>query len=106
MSDNHDILTNGFEPSSKEALQRIVASIERINEDIAQKQDERKEFFAHAKAQGFEPKYIRAVIKMRKKEPAEIEEEASMIEVYMNALGDLDGTPLGEYAMRLDEVHT
>ena len=43
--------------------------------------------YAEAKANGFDTKILRQVISLRKKDAAEREEEESMLDVYMAALG-------------------
>jgi poly(A) polymerase len=50
-----------------------------------------KEVYAEAKANGFDTKILRKVISLRKKEPSEREEEQSMLDVYMAALGMVPG---------------
>ena len=49
--------------------------------------DDIKEVFAEAKGTGFDTKAMRTIIRIRKKDRAEREEEEAMIDLYMSALG-------------------
>ena len=80
-------------------LRSLVERIERLEEEKATLSGDIKEVYAEAKANGFDTKILRKVISLRKKEAAEREEEQSMLEVYLDALGMLAGTPLGDAAI-------
>jgi uncharacterized protein (UPF0335 family) len=45
--------------------------------------------FAEAKGNGFDTKIIRKIISIRKRDRNELDEEETMLEVYMRALGML-----------------
>ncbi len=49
--------------------------------------DDIKEVFAEAKGTGFDTKAIRTIIRLRKKDQAEREEEESILDLYKVALG-------------------
>lgn len=49
--------------------------------------DDIKEVFAEAKGTGFDTKAMRTIIRLRKKEQAEREEEEAMLDLYKAALG-------------------
>ncbi|WP_373502908.1 DUF2312 domain-containing protein [Aestuariivirga sp.] len=68
-------------------LKSIVERIERLEEEKKTIAGDIKEVYAEAKANGFDTKILRKVISLRKKEPTEREEEQSMLDVYMAALG-------------------
>jgi uncharacterized protein (UPF0335 family) len=72
-------------------LKSIVERIERLEEEKKVIAGDIKEVYAEAKANGFDTKILRKVISLRKKEPAEREEEESMLDVYMAALGMIPG---------------
>ena len=46
-----------------------------------------KDIFAEAKSAGFDVKVLRAVIRLRKQEPAEVEEQETLLDLYRRALG-------------------
>jgi uncharacterized protein (UPF0335 family) len=72
-------------------LKSIVERIERLEEEKKTIAGDIKEVYAEAKANGFDTKILRKVISLRKKEASEREEEQSMLDVYMAALGMLPG---------------
>lgn len=85
-------------------LKSLVERIERLEEEKATISGDIREVYAEAKSAGFDTKILRKVIALRKKEAAEREEEQSMLDVYLAALGMLAGTPLGDAAMRRDGI--
>ena len=72
-------------------LKSIVERIERLEEEKKVIAADIKEVYAEAKANGFDTKILRKVISLRKKEAAEREEEQSMLDVYLAALGMIPG---------------
>jgi uncharacterized protein (UPF0335 family) len=68
-------------------LKALVERIERLEEEKKTIAGDIKEVYAEAKGNGFDTKILRKVISLRKKEPTEREEEQSMLDVYMAALG-------------------
>ena len=86
-----------------EHLRSFIERIERLEEDRANLNADIREVMAEAKSAGFDAKTIRELVKMRKLDPAELQEREFLMELYRRALGDLDGTPLGEAALRAAE---
>lgn len=68
-------------------LLNIVQRIEKLNEDAAAVAADIKEIYAEAKSSGFDPKYIRACIKLRAKDPDEVDEQDELLAMYRKALG-------------------
>ena len=68
-------------------LKSIVERIERLEEEKATISNDIKEVYQEAKANGFQVKVLRAVIALRKKDKASREEEQSMLDLYLAALG-------------------
>lgn len=81
-------------------LLSIIERVENLEERKAEIAADIKEVFAEAKGNGFDPKTIKHIIKLRKMEEAERQEYEGLIDIYKAALGMLDGTPLGEAAIR------
>ncbi len=81
-------------------LQSIVERIERLETEKAELAGDIKDVYAEAAAHGFETKIIRKVIALRKKDKAQRDEEEAKLELYLNALGMLATTPLGEAALK------
>lgn len=76
-------------------LRSVVERIERLEEEKKAIATDIKEVYAEAKGNGFDTKVLRKIVRMRKVDRAEREEEQALIEVYMAALGML---PLFEAA--------
>lgn len=72
-------------------LRSIIERIERLEVEKSTISSDIKEVYAEAKANGFDTKILRMVISLRKKEAAEREEEQSMLDLYMQALGMIVG---------------
>lgn len=72
-------------------LKSLVERIERLEEEKKSISGDIKEVYAEAKSNGFDVKILRKVISERRKEAAEREEEQSLLDVYLNALGMVPG---------------
>ena len=72
---------------AKDQLKAIIERIERLEEEKKTISDDIRDVYAEAKGNGFDTKILRKVISLRKKEPTEREEEQSMLDLYMEALG-------------------
>ncbi len=87
------------------ALMSVVERIERLEEERSGLADDIRAIYASAKADGYTPKYIRAVIKRRKQKPADMQEEEAMLDMYFHAAGLAKETPLFRHvgAMSVDK---
>ena len=79
---------------SGEKLRSYIERIERVREDKKALADDEKLIFAEAKSDGFDPKYMRAILKLRGASPSERQESEAMLEMYSAALGMSSETPL------------
>ena len=68
-------------------LLSIIERIERIEEDRAGLGDDIATILAEAKGRGFDVKIIRKIIRIRKYEKHELDEEQALIDIYMSAIG-------------------
>ncbi|MEO0955771.1 MAG: DUF2312 domain-containing protein [Pseudomonadota bacterium] len=68
-------------------LRAFVERIERLEEEVAVINDDKKDVYAEAKANGYCKKTIRKAVQLRKKQPHEREEEEALLDLYMHALG-------------------
>jgi uncharacterized protein (UPF0335 family) len=68
-------------------LRSIIERIERLEEERKALGSDIKDIYAEAKSAGFEVKVIRTIISLRKKEPAEVEEQETLLDLYRRALG-------------------
>lgn len=88
--------------SSQAQLRQFIEQIERLDEERKAIAADIADKFAEAKALGFDPKIMKKVLALRKKDPTERTEEEALLDTYMAALG-MAGTPMGDYIDRQDE---
>lgn len=81
-------------------LRSFVERIERLEEEKAAIATDISEIYREAKGQGFDTKTLRKVIQLRRLEAHERQEQQAMLDLYLDALGMLTGTPLGDAALR------
>ncbi len=74
-------------------LKAIVERIERLEEEKKAIADDIKDVYAEAKANGFDTKILRTVIRLRKQDKAEREEAETLLDLYLAALGMLPAEP-------------
>ena len=72
---------------AKDQLKAFVERIERLEEEKSGIQGDIKEVFAELKGRGFDAKAVRTILRIRKKDHAERQEEEAILELYMQALG-------------------
>ncbi len=68
-------------------LRSVIERVERLEEERKALADDIKDIFAEAKSAGFDVKVVRQIIRQRKQEPAEIEEQETLLDLYRRALG-------------------
>lgn len=74
---------------TKEMLENIIARIEKLEEEKAAISQDIKDVYSEAKGNGLEVSILRKIVSIRKKSPIEREQEETMLELYMGALGML-----------------
>ena len=68
-------------------LKAIIERIERLEEEKKALAEDIKDIYAEAKGNGFDVKILRKIIAIRKRDQEELDEEETMLEVYLRALG-------------------
>ena len=68
-------------------LRSLIERIERLEEEKKTISDDIKDVYAEAKGTGFDTKAVRSIIRMRKKDQAERQEEEAILDLYKAALG-------------------
>lgn len=76
---------------SGENLRQYIQRIERLEEEKAGLAEDIREVYAEAKGNGFDPKIMRQVIRIRKMESHKREEQEALLDTYLHALGMLPG---------------
>ena len=70
-----------------ESLKRYIERIEKLTIEKSDIQSEITDIFNRAKGEGFDVKVMREVLKIRKMDTAEREEQESLTDIYLHALG-------------------
>lgn len=97
-------MTKGQNSVSSAILMSFVERVERLENERSDLAEDIRAVYAEAKADGYTPKYIREVVKRRRKKPADIQEEEAMLDMYFHAAGLAKETPLFRHvgAMSVD----
>jgi uncharacterized protein (UPF0335 family) len=69
-------------------LRAIVERIEQVEDEIKDLTEAKKEIYAEAKGNGFDVKVLREVIRLRKQDQKERDEQESLLDTYMQAIKD------------------
>jgi uncharacterized protein (UPF0335 family) len=71
---------------ASDRLRTIIERIERLEEEKAVLAEDIKEVFSEAKAAGFDVKILRQVIRLRKLESSDRQEQEAILDLYKRAL--------------------
>ena len=82
-----DEITETSQTVAAGQLRAFIERIERLEEDKQAIADDIKEVFAELKGTGFDTKAVRTLIRLRKKDQAERQEEEAILDLYKAALG-------------------
>lgn len=72
---------------AKDRLKSFIERIERLEEEKAALTADIREVYSEAKGAGFDTKIMRRVVRMRKLERSELQEQEAMLDLYLSALG-------------------
>ena len=87
MSDDSSGETANVGGIAGDQLRSYIGRIERLEEEKAALAADIKEVFAEAKANGFDVKIMRQVLKLRKMDKDDRDEVETLLELYKRALG-------------------
>jgi uncharacterized protein (UPF0335 family) len=68
-------------------LRSFIERIERLEEEKAALSSDIREVYAELKATGFEPKTVREIVRLRKLDSNELQEQEALLDTYKTALG-------------------
>ncbi|HCI48788.1 MAG: hypothetical protein A2621_05000 [Alphaproteobacteria bacterium RIFCSPHIGHO2_01_FULL_41_14] len=77
---------------SADQLKSIVERIERLEQEKAAIAEDIKDVYAEARGNGYDAKTLRQVVKLRKMDTDDRQEQEEMLDLYLNALGMLPGS--------------
>jgi uncharacterized protein (UPF0335 family) len=70
-------------------LKQFIERVERLEEEKKTVSDDIRDVFAEMKGRGYDVKAVRQILKIRKQDQAERQEQEAILDVYMQALGML-----------------
>ena len=72
---------------AKDQLKAFIERVERLEEEKKTIADDIRDVYAEAKAVGYDTTALRQIVKLRKQDKAERDEQQTILETYMHALG-------------------
>lgn len=73
---------------SAQRLKSFIQRIERLEEERKALGGDLREVYSEAKSGGFDVKIIRQVVKLRKMDKADRQEQEALLQVYLDAVGE------------------
>ena len=75
-------------PQTRDRLRNFIERVERVEEERKALTTDIADILKQAKSEGFDPKVMRQVLKLRKLTAAERQEAEALLDVYMKAVTD------------------
>lgn len=72
---------------AREQLRSIVERVERLEEERIALSSDIREVYSEAKGNGFDTKILRQIVRLRKLDRADRQEQEAILDLYMRALG-------------------
>ena len=82
-----DIVNETAQTIAAGQLRAFIGRVERLEEEKSTIADDIKDVYAEMKGQGYDVAAIRTIVKLRKKDQNERQEEEAILELYLSALG-------------------
>ncbi|MDF2598761.1 DUF2312 domain-containing protein [Methylobacterium pseudosasicola] len=67
-------------------IRSIIERVERLEEEIKDLMEAKKEIFAEAKGEGLDVKILKEILKIRKQDKDERDEHETLLDVYLRAM--------------------
>ena len=71
----------------------FIERIERIDEEIRALNEGKKEVFSEAKGEGFDVKVLKEILRLRKQDKDERDEQESLLDLYLRAMDSASASP-------------
>lgn len=68
-------------------LRQFIERIERLEEEKSEIASSVRDIYAEAKNTGFDPKVMRQIVRLRKMDQHQVDEEEALLELYKQAMG-------------------
>ena len=79
-------------------IRSIIERVEKVEEEIKDLMEAKKEIFLEAKSEGLDVKILREILKLRKLDQDERDEHETLLDVYMRAMDAPSQAPMAEAA--------
>ena len=81
-----------------ERIRSFVERIEHLDAELQELNEQKKEVFSEAKAEGFDGKILKEIIKLRKQGKEERDERDTLLDLYMRAMETAESEPSAKAA--------
>jgi len=79
-------------------LRSLIERIEKLEAEKKQLGDDIKDIYSEAKRNHFDVPIMKKIVRERRMNKDDLEEQQNLLELYRKAIGMWEDTPLGEYA--------
>jgi len=79
-------------------IRSIIERVEKVEEEIKDLMEGKKEIFLEAKGEGLDVKILKEILKLRKLDQDERDEHETLLDVYMRAMDAPSAAPMAEAA--------
>ncbi|MEE8333349.1 MAG: DUF2312 domain-containing protein [Alphaproteobacteria bacterium] len=83
-------MADGSGTIARDQLRAFIERIERLEEEKIALLADIREIYAEAKGTGYDPKIMRQVVRLRKLEPSDRQEQEFVLDTYLSALGMIE----------------
>lgn len=71
-----------------ERLRLFIERVERLEEEKKEVMDQIKEVYGEAKGEGYDTKVMRQIVRLRKMDRADRQEQEALLDLYLSAIGE------------------
>jgi uncharacterized protein (UPF0335 family) len=79
-------------------IRSFIERIEQIEGELKDLNEAKKEVFAEAKGEGFDVKVLKEILKLRKQDQDERDEQETLLDVYLRAMDASEAEPVAKAA--------
>lgn len=91
MSDDYGAAAAQLTQAARDKLKQVVAKIEKLEEEKSEVGGQIKDVYAEAKSMGYDTKALRAVVRRRRLDRQEREEQDAILDTYEMAIDGAEG---------------
>ncbi|PIB91271.1 DUF2312 domain-containing protein [Caulobacter sp. FWC2] len=89
MSDDTTPHADVLGQTAQAQIKSIIDRVERLAAEEAEIREQKKEVYAEAKGNGFNVQILKAVVRLRKVDPAKRQEADAILDLYLSAIGEI-----------------